>query len=130
MNKFFYNSGLRKQASVNVRLLSGIGYILINKKLLSQYFVAHIYYLKTLQIFFSLLPVLKTYNLFITINGGGFKSQVDALILAISRLFFKMDPLKFSFLKNLGFLTHDLRVKERKKYGLLKARKASQYSKR
>lgn len=79
---------------------------------------------------------LKTLNLetqfdvVVLVNGGGLKGQTDAIQLGVARLICKIDSQNRQILKPLGFLTRDARIKERKKYGLRKARKAPQFSKR
>ena len=70
------------------------------------------------------------FDIIVLVRGGGLTGQTDAIQLGVARLICKMDPQNRSILKSFGFLTRDARIKERKKYGLRKARKAPQYSKR
>ena len=72
----------------------------------------------------------KSYDIIINVEGGGLQGQTQAIQLAVANAVSKLDSAKRSKLRNLGLLTRDTRIKERKKYGLKKARKASQYSKR
>ena len=72
----------------------------------------------------------KQFDIVALVNGGGLTGQSQAIQLGIARLLCKMDPKNRTILKPFGFLTRDSRIKERKKYGLRKARKAPQYSKR
>ena len=70
------------------------------------------------------------FDIIVLVNGGGLTGQTDAIRLGVARLLCQMNPENRSILKPFGFLTRDARIKERKKYGLRKARKAPQYSKR
>ena len=72
----------------------------------------------------------KQFNIVAFVNGGGLTGQAQAVQLGVARLLCKLDPENRKILKPFGFLTRDSRIKERKKYGLRKARKAPQYSKR
>ena len=76
------------------------------------------------------LSLEKSYDVVALVKGGGLTGQAEAIQLGIARLLCKMDNENRSVLKPFGFLTRDSRIKERKKYGLRKARKAPQYSKR
>ena len=77
-----------------------------------------------------MLGIEKTYDINVKTSGGGLTGQTDAIILGIARALTKLDEDNRSVLKTAGLLTRDARIKERKKYGLKKARKASQFSKR
>ena len=122
--------GRRKSARVQVNIIPGNGVIKVNNLLGEEYFRSSLESLKSCQMPLSLFDVEKTYDLIIKVSGGGFKGQTDAIVLAVSRAISKLDPAKRTKLKSLGLLSRDTRVKERKKVGLKKARKASQYSKR
>lgn len=129
-NQKMYGFGCRKQAIAQVIMTVGTGVFMINKKPISKYFKKTNFSLKKFQFFILHFKLFNLHNTFVKVLGGGLESQISAIILAISRLFFKKDFIQFLKLKNLGFLKQDLRMKERKKYGLLKARKAPQFSKR
>jgi len=121
--------GRRKQAIVRVRLMPGTGQFKLNGRSLEQYFPnkVHQQLIKD-----PLVTVEKpeSFDVFATLHGGGTTGQAGALRLAIARALIEVEPDDRPSLKKAGFLTRDPRVKERKKYGLKKARKAPQYSKR
>lgn len=122
--------GRRKSARVQVNIIPGQGAIKVNNLLGEEYFSSSLESLKSCQMPLALFDVEKNYDIIIKVSGGGLKGQTDAIVLAVSRAIAKLDPAKRSKLKSLGLLSRDTRVKERKKCGLKKARKASQYSKR
>ena len=126
-------TGRRKQAIARVRVRAnegeGDGTITVNKRPLADYFPS-----KTHQMILT-EPLRATestefYDIDATIDGGGPTGQAGALRLGIARALIDLDPERRDTLKKLGFLTRDAREKESKKYGLKKARKAPQYSKR
>jgi len=121
--------GRRKQAIVRVRLMPGTGQFKLNGRSLEEYFPnkVHQQLIKD-----PLVTVEKpeSFDVFATLRGGGTTGQAGALRLAIARALIEVEPDDRPPLKKAGFLTRDPRVKERKKYGLKKARKAPQYSKR
>lgn len=124
-----HNIGRRKSATARVFLEEGTGNIFINNKTIQEYFP---YYLDQRQILIPLLltKLLNDYNFTIKVMGGGRVGQIGAIQLGIARAICSMDSSKRGLLKQQGLLSRDARVKERRKYGLKKARKASQYSKR
>lgn len=121
--------GRRKEAIVRVRLLPGTGVFTLNGKSLEQYFPNKVHQQLVRE---PLLTADKpeSYDVIGNLSGGGTSGQAGALRLAIARALVELDPDDRPALKKAGFLTRDARVKERKKYGLKKARKAPQYSKR
>lgn len=125
-----FGIGRRKSARVQVNIIPGQGVIKVNNLLGEEYFSSSLESLKSCQMPLTLFDVEKNYDLIIKVSGGGLKGQTDAIVLAVSRAIAKLDPTKRTKLKSLGLLSRDTRVKERKKVGLKKARKASQYSKR
>lgn len=122
--------GKRKQAVARVFFIPGNGNIIINKIPGEKYFQYNITYLTSLIAPLKILNLEKYFDIFILVNGGGLSGQTEAIQLGIARLLCKIEKRNRSILKPYGFLTRDSRVKERKKYGLRKARKAPQYSKR
>ncbi|MBB5954896.1 small subunit ribosomal protein S9 [Saccharothrix tamanrassetensis] len=121
--------GRRKQAIVRVRLLPGTGKFTLNGKTLEAYFPNKVHQ----QLIREPLVTLEkpeTFDVIAILHGGGTTGQAGALRLAIARALIAVDSEDRPALKKAGFLTRDPRVKERKKYGLKKARKAPQYSKR
>lgn len=130
-SSFQYQITRRKTAIAKIELYSGCGDIFINNKSINIYFLNNCLLLQKIKQFLKLIPFDQMLsNIFIFTQGGGLESQLNAILLGLSKLL----ALKFPFfepkLQQFGFLTSDLRVKERKKYGLRKARKAPQYSKR
>jgi small subunit ribosomal protein S9 len=122
-------TGRRKQAVARVRLRPGTGTITINKRPLGDYFPN-----RTHQMIITeplrVTETVETYDIDCTMDGGGVTGQAGALRLGIARSLVELDPELRTTLKRAGFLTRDAREKESKKYGLKKARKAPQYSKR
>jgi len=122
-------TGRRKEAVARVRLRPGTGQITINKRPMAEYFPT-----ETHQMIVSeplrLTNTIESYDVDATMDGGGVTGQAGALRLGIARGLVEVDPELRSTLKKAGFLTRDAREKESKKYGLKKARKAPQYSKR
>jgi small subunit ribosomal protein S9 len=121
--------GRRKEAVVRVRLVAGTGKFTLNGKSLETYFPNKLHQQLIRE---PLVTVEKTdrYDIFANLQGGGTSGQAGALRLAIARALVEVDAEDRPPLKRAGFLTRDARATERKKYGLKKARKAPQYSKR
>ena len=121
--------GRRKEAVVRVRLMPGSGAFKLNGKSLEEYFPNKLHQQLIRE---PLVTVEKTerFDIFANLKGGGTSGQAGALRLAIARALIEADSEDRPPLKKAGFLTRDPRVIERKKYGLKKARKAPQYSKR
>jgi small subunit ribosomal protein S9 len=122
-------TGRRKRAVARVRLRPGTGKILVNKREVEDYFPSETHRM----ILTEPLRITNTsevYDVDATIDGGGSSGQAGALRHGIARSLIELDPELRGDLKKAGFLTRDDREKESKKYGLKKARKAPQYSKR
>ena len=122
--------GNRKQASARVFLIPGKGNIIINRIAGDKYLQYNENYLNTIWAPLEKLNLEKTFDIVALVKGGGLTGQAEAIQLGVARLLCKMDKENRLILKPFGFLTRDSRIKERKKYGLRKARKAPQYSKR
>jgi small subunit ribosomal protein S9 len=122
--------GRRKSATAFVQISPGTGQIIINQKPGVEYFQFSSQALNSSIIPLEIFESQKSYDINIIASGGGLLGQVDAIRLAISKAISKLDSTKRVKLRSLGFLSRDTRVKERKKYGLKKARKAPQFSKR
>jgi small subunit ribosomal protein S9 len=123
------STGRRKQAVARVRLRPGTGVITINKRAIEDYFTSLVQRnLATEPL--RVANVAGNYDIDATIDGGGLSGQAGALRLGIARGLITVTPELRATLKKAGFLTRDAREKESKKYGLKKARKAPQYSKR
>ena len=125
----FHAVGRRKKAIARVRLIPGEGNIVINKRPIDEYFG-----LETLKLIVNQPLVLTEstgkLDIFVNVRGGGSTGQAGAIRHGIARALVELDEANKPALKKAGFLTRDPRMKERKKYGLKKARKAPQFSKR
>ena len=125
----FYGTGRRKSSIARVRLVEGTGVITINGKNIDEYFGA-----ETLKVIvrqpLTVTNTVAKYDVIAKVIGGGFTGQAGAIRLGISRALLEANGEFRPTLKSNGFLTRDSRMKERKKYGLKKARKAPQFSKR
>ncbi len=125
----FYGTGRRKNAVAKVWLTPGNGNVAVNKRDLGEYFDK-----KTLEMIvrqpLELTSTLDKYDVIATVMGGGSTGQAGAVRHGIARALVQADPELRPVLKKAGFMTRDPRMKERRKYGLKKARKASQFSKR
>ena len=125
----FSSVGRRKAAVARAFLSHGTGQVVVNKKPYQEYFtVAHLQ--ENILIPFQLTETVGKYDVKVNVHGGGVKGQAEAVRLAIARALLKDDPEYRSAMKTLGILTRDSRVVERKKPGLRKARKKTQFSKR
>jgi small subunit ribosomal protein S9 len=122
-------TGRRKEAIARVRILPGSGQWQINGRSLEAYFPNKVHQQLVSEPFVTLGAENK-FDVVARISGGGVTGQAGALRLGVTRALTLVDPENRPALKKAGFLTRDARIKERKKYGLKKARKAPQYSKR
>ena len=122
--------GKRKQAIARVFLISGKGNLVINKISGNKYLQYNDTYLNRVWASLKELNLEKQFDIIVLVKGGGLTGQADAIQLGVARQLCKLDKNNRAILKPFGFLTRDSRIKERKKYGLRKARKAPQYSKR
>ena len=121
--------GRRKEAIVRVRLIPGTGQYKLNGRTLENYFPNKVNQ-QAINEPFVTLEKAEQYDVIALLHGGGISGQAGALRLGIARALIMIEPDDRPALKKEGFLTRDSRIKERKKYGLKKARKAPQYSKR
>ncbi|CUU54337.1 30S ribosomal protein S9 [Frankia sp. CcI49] len=122
-------TGRRKEAVVRVRLLPGTGNWSLNGRTLEEYFPNKVHQ-QLVNEPLKILERAESFDVVAILHGGGVSGQAGALRLAIARALIVADEESRPALKKAGFLTRDARIKERKKYGLKKARKAPQYSKR
>jgi small subunit ribosomal protein S9 len=125
----YYGTGRRKSSVARVRLVPGDGKVIVNGRDIEQFFN-----LETLRAIVK-QPLVETetegsYDVFVNVNGGGYTGQAGAIRHGVARALLKVDPDFRIPLKRAGYLTRDPRMKERKKYGLKKARRAPQFSKR
>jgi len=125
----YYGTGRRKSSVARVRLVPGTGKITVNNRELNDFFGR-----QTLELIvkqpLNLTNTVDQYDVIASVAGGGASGQAGAIRHGISRALLNVDSELRPALKKAGFLTRDPRMKERKKYGLKKARKASQFSKR
>ena len=126
---YFYGTGRRKKSVARVRIVPGTGVITINKRDIDNYFG-----LETLKLIvnqpFAVTGTMGKFDIIALVNGGGLSGQAGAIRHGLARALVQADENNKPALKAAGLLTRDPRMKERKKYGLKKARKASQFSKR
>ena len=126
----FRGTGRRKSSVARVRLVPGTGNITVNKKPLDDYIALEIVK-REVKRPFEIAGCEGKFDVIATVTGGGYTGQAEALRHGIARALCEADREAYRApLKAAGFLTRDARMKERKKYGLKKARKASQFSKR
>ena len=128
-NAKFYGTGRRKKSIARVYLVPGTGNVTINKRSMDEYFG-----LETLKVVVR-QPLVATetldkFDVLVNVHGGGLSGQAGAIKHGIARALVKAEENLKADIKKAGFLTRDARVKERKKYGLKKARKAPQFRKR
>lgn len=123
--------GKRKTSIARIKICNGNGSLEVNNKTFNEYFKISNTFLRKLALApLYILQIKKKYNIYIHVLGGGKISQLEAIKLALARALLKMKNNCRPILKRNLFLRRDSRIKERRKYGLKKARKASQYSKR
>lgn len=126
----YLGTGRRKSAIARVRLVPGSGQLTINGKPGDLYLQFNPAYLAVVKAPLETLGLEAEYDILVNACGGGLTGQADAVRLGVARALCQLDPDNRKPLKVEGYLTRDPRAKERKKYGLRKARKAPQYSKR
>ena len=128
-NIVFQGTGRRKESIARVRLMAGKGEITVNGRKLDEYFGTEILKVIVNQPF-AVTNTVGKYDVIVKVTGGGYTGQAGAIRHGISRALLEVNSEFRPALKANGFLTRDPRMKERKKYGLKKARKAPQFSKR
>ncbi len=121
--------GRRKEAVARVRLRDGAGILVLNGRALEDFFPTMAIRMRVMEPM-QLTQTQNRFDVDATLEGGGVNGQADALRLGIARALIEYDPELRPTLKKAGLLTRDARAVERKKYGLRKARKAKQYTKR
>jgi small subunit ribosomal protein S9 len=128
--QYFEGIGRRKEASARVRVMSGTGKFTVNDKPVDDYFPR----LGDKETIFSAFRATSqeptTFDVTVTVNGGGITGQTDSVLLGLARALVKMNGEFVPLLRHQGLLTRDPRIKERKKPGLKRARKAPTYTKR
>ena len=126
---YFYGTGRRKKSTARVRIMPGTGVITINGRDIEEYFG-----LETMKLIvnqpFGVTATEGKFDIIANVRGGGFSGQAGAIRHGVAKALLQADETFRPALKKAGFLTRDPRMKERKKYGLKAARRASQFSKR
>ncbi len=126
----YWGTGRRKNAIARVRLIPGTGNMIVNGRPGDLYFNRNPRYLASAKSPLETLGLEGDYDILVNAHGGGLTGQSDAVKLGVARALCQLDPDNRQPLKTEGHLSRDPRAKERKKYGLKKARKAPQFSKR
>jgi len=128
--QYYEGIGRRKEATARVRVMSGTGKFIVNQKALEEYFTR----LGDVQTILAPLATVgesrERLDFTVVVKGGGVTGQTEAVALGVARALIKMNPDVQPALRKGGFLTRDARIKERKKPGLKRARKAPTYTKR
>ena len=128
--QFYYGTGRRKTSIARVRLMTGEGEVVVNGRSLEEHF-GNAVDLQDITQPFRVTGTEGRYNAMVKVEGGGYQGQAGAIRHGIARALLQSDPDgSRAPLRQAGFLTRDPRMKERKKYGLKRARKAPQYTKR
>lgn len=128
--QYFEGIGRRKEATARVRLMSGSGKFIVNQKVVEEYFPRLGDREAILKPFEASGQDGATFDVTVVVNGGGVTGQTDAVQLGLARALVKMNSEFIPGLRKFGLLTRDARIKERKKPGLKRARKAPTYTKR
>jgi small subunit ribosomal protein S9 len=128
-NIYYYGTGKRKTAIARVRLYSGEGPVVVNGKPMEEYFTRLAHQLAVMEPL-RITSTLGSFHSMASVAGGGVSAQAEAVRHGLSRALVVLSPDHRVPLKRAGLLTRDARVKERKKYGLKRARKAPQWTKR
>jgi small subunit ribosomal protein S9 len=129
-NAFFYGTGRRKTSIARVRLMAGDGEVVVNGRTIEDHF-GNAVNLGEIMMPFRVTGTEGRYNALVKVEGGGYQGQAGAIRHGIARALLQSDPDAARLaLRQSGYLTRDPRMKERKKFGLKRARKAPQYTKR
>ena len=128
--QYYEGIGRRKEATARVRLMSGNGKFVVNEKMAEDYFTRMGDMEAILAPLFAAGQERASYDITVIVSGGGVTGQTDAVQLGVARALVKMNNELIPTMRKGGFLTRDARVKERKKPGLKRARKAPTYTKR
>jgi small subunit ribosomal protein S9 len=128
--QYYEGVGRRKESVARVRVMSGSGNFVVNDKAAQAFFTRLGDYEAIMAPLKAAGENLQSYDISVKINGGGVTGQTEAVVLGLARALTKINPDWRTIMRKGGFLTRDARVKERKKPGLKKARKAPTYTKR
>ena len=127
---FYWGTGRRKTAIARIRIVPGNGKVTINGRAATDYLNHNLAFMAAVTAALETLGLEKEYDLLVNSKGGGLSGQADAIKQGVARALCKLSPDNRKPLKAEGHLSRDPRAKERRKYGLKKARKAPQFSKR
>ena len=130
MSQYFEGIGRRKESTARVRVMTGAGKFVVNNKEAADYFTREGDINDTLLAFSAIGQTRESYDISVVVTGGGVSGQTDAVKMGMARALVKMNAEWNSAMRKAGLLTRDARVKERKKPGLKRARKAPTYTKR
>jgi small subunit ribosomal protein S9 len=130
MTQYYEGIGRRKESTARVRVMSGAGKFVVNNKEAADYFTREGDLENILRAFAAVGQARETYDISVVVTGGGVSGQTDAVKMGMARALVKMNGEWNSSMRKAGLLTRDARVKERKKPGLKRARKAPTYTKR
>ncbi len=130
MTQYYEGIGRRKESTARVRVMSGAGKFVVNSKEAADYFTREGDLDNILRAFAAVGQARETYDISVVVTGGGVSGQTDAVKMGMARALVKMNGEWNSSMRKAGLLTRDARIKERKKPGLKRARKAPTYTKR
>jgi small subunit ribosomal protein S9 len=130
MSQYFEGIGRRKESTARVRVMTGAGKFIVNNKEAAAYFTREGDMSDILLAFAAIGQARETYDITVVVSGGGVTGQTDAVKMGMARALVKMNIEWNSAMRKAGLLTRDARIKERKKPGLKRARKAPTYTKR
>jgi small subunit ribosomal protein S9 len=130
MTQYYEGIGRRKESTARVRVMSGAGKFVVNNKEAAEYFTREGDIDNILRAFAAIGQARETYDISVVVTGGGVSGQTDAVKMGMARALVKMNAEWNSAMRKAGLLTRDARIKERKKPGLKRARKAPTYTKR
>jgi small subunit ribosomal protein S9 len=130
INSAYFGIGRRKTSRARVFLVPGKGTMLVNQREGERYLQFNSKYINASKSPLKIMGIENMYDIYVNTHGGGLKGQTEAIKLGVARALIYMSSDNHTSLKSGGFITRDSRSKERKKYGLKKARKAPQFSKR
>ena len=128
--RYYQGTGRRKTAVARVRLYPGNGDFVVNGRSAKDFFGGRILYQRVIREPLLAASLLDSFNVLVKVNGGGDTGKAEAVRHGVARALVDADPTLKPVMRQYGFLTRDARVKERKKPGLVKARRAKQYTKR
>jgi small subunit ribosomal protein S9 len=128
--RYFQGTGRRKTAVARVRLYPGNGEFVVNGRTSQEFFGGRVLYQHIIRAPLAVAGLMDSFNVLVKVRGGGFSGKADAVRLGVARALVDSDPSIKPTMRQNGFLTRDARKTERKKPGLVKARRAKQYTKR